>query len=72
MKQMGRHRAVTRQRQIELALELQSLATKALAEYQEKMSRREPLNLNPDEIIALVKLGSELDAEALGLERENH
>ena len=53
-----------------MALQLQSVATKALAEYQEKISRGEPLNLSPDEIIELVKLGSELEAKAFGPERE--
>jgi hypothetical protein len=71
LEQMAKDRIAMRQRHIKLGLELQALAATAVSELQEKISRGEALNLKPDEIVALMKLGAELEAKALGPEREN-
>jgi hypothetical protein len=69
--QLALGRVQMKQRQLKLALELQEIAIYALRELQARMERGEPLGLTPEQIVALAKVGSDIERKALGEEEKN-
>jgi len=64
--QMSRERIAHRRRQIQIGQALQSVAVAGLREWQARLEQRLPLNLLPDQIATLLKLGDDLEARGLG------
>ena len=52
--------------QIQIGQALQSVAVAGLREWQARLEQRLPLNLLPDQIATLLKLGDDLEARGLG------
>jgi hypothetical protein len=69
--QLVRDRLAMRKRQIVLGQALQSVASYGLREWQQKIERGEALNMTPHEICSLMELGAELEAHAMGDEKDH-
>jgi hypothetical protein len=64
--QMARDRVAHRRRQIQIGQAVQIVAVAGLREWQMKLDQKLPLNLDPDEVAKLLKLGDELETRGLG------
>ena len=68
--ELARDRMLARTRHTKLAVALEGIAAKAIAEWQVRIASGEPLNLTVEEIVALTKAGTALENRALGPEHE--
>lgn len=68
--QLARDRVAMRNRHLQLALQMQSIAANGLAEWQEKIRQKLPLNLTAEGCKALMAEGTKLEKETLGTEKE--
>jgi hypothetical protein len=68
--QTAKDRLAHHRRQIQIGQALQSVAVSGLREWQSKIEQQLPLNLAPEQLAALFKLGDELECKGLGEERE--
>jgi len=68
--QMSRDRVAHHRRQIQIGQALQSVAAHGLRELQGKIEQKLPLNLAPEQLAVLLKLGDELERRGLGEDRE--
>jgi len=64
--QASRDRVAHRRRQIQIGQALQSVAVAGLNEWRARLEQKLPLNLQPEQIATLLKLGDELEARGLG------
>jgi hypothetical protein len=69
--QEAKDRISMRKRHIALGCLLQSIAAAGLKEWQAKLASGAPLNLSADEVVSLMKVGSELERRALGEEKDH-
>lgn len=69
-RQASRDRVAMRRRQIQLGQALQSVGAYSVREWQQKIAANLPLHLDPVETVAILKLGSELEAKGHGEEKE--
>lgn len=69
-RQASRDRIAMRRRQIQLGQVLQSVAAYAIRGWQGRISQQLPLDIRPDEILAMLKLGNELEAKGHGEEKD--
>jgi len=64
--QASRDRLAHRQRQVRVGQALQSVAIAGLREWQARLEQKLPLNLRPDEVATLLRLGDEIEGRGLG------
>ena len=64
--QTVRDRTAHRRRQITIGQHLQSVALAGLSELRSKLEQKLPLNLTPEQIATLMKLGDEIESRGLG------
>jgi hypothetical protein len=69
-RQASRDRIQMRRRQIQLGQVLQSVAAYAVRGWQQRIEQQLPLDIRPDEVLAMLKLGNELEAKGHGEEQE--
>lgn len=69
--QLCKDRMAMRRRQIQIGMAMQSVAVAGLREWQMKIEQGLPLNLRPDEIAQLVRVGSELERLGHGEEKDH-
>jgi hypothetical protein len=69
-RQASRDRVAMRRRQIAIGQTLQSVAVYAVREWQQKIEQKLPLNLDPIEVVGIMKLGNELEAKGHGEEKD--
>jgi hypothetical protein len=69
-RQASRDRVAMRRRQIQLGQVLQSIAAYAVRGWQQRIEQQLPLDLRPDEVLSMMKLGSELESRGHGEEKE--
>jgi hypothetical protein len=68
--QSARDRLAHHRRQVQLGQAVQSIAAHGLAEWQRKIEMKLPLDLRPDELAVLLRLGDDLESKGLGTTRE--
>jgi hypothetical protein len=68
--QASRDRIQMRRRQIQLGQVLQSIAAYAVRGWQQRIEQQLPLDLRPDEVLSMMKLGSELETRGHGEAKE--
>lgn len=69
-RQASRDRVQMRRRQIQLGQALQAVGAHSVREWQARIAGGQPLNLDPVETVAILKLGAELEGKGHGEERE--
>lgn len=69
--QLCRDRMAMRRRQIQIGMAMQTVAVAGLREWQERIEQKLPLNLSPEQIAQLVKVGSELERLGHGEEKDH-
>jgi hypothetical protein len=69
-RQASRNRIQMRRRQIQLGQVLQSVAAYAVRGWQQRIEQQLPLDIRPDEVLAMLKLGNELEAKGHGEEKD--
>jgi hypothetical protein len=69
-RQASRDRVAMRRRQIQLGQVLQGIATYAVRGWQSRIEQKLPLDLRPDEVLAMMKLGSEMETRGHGEEKD--
>jgi hypothetical protein len=68
--ELARGRMEMRRRHLKLGIMMQSIGAHALAELQQKIAQKLPLNLTSDEAKSLLAAGAKLEGDALGPERD--